>query len=78
MREIIMNENFEDFYANFLDKQEWLSCKFENMTHNEFKDFNDFIVQKTDLLVEDKDWNEFFRIKGLILAVAKKIWGWPR
>jgi hypothetical protein len=61
-----------DIYSNFEDRQQWFTELFESMTHAEYIDFVGYCFKELDLAADAKDGGEFRRVKGLILALARK------
>jgi hypothetical protein len=66
------NDRYADIYLNFQDRQEWFAELFAGMTLTEFHDFVDYCFKELDLAAEAKDGAEFGRVKGLIIALARK------
>ena len=62
-----------DLYLSFVGQQDWLNETLTNMTFAEFNSFVDYMMAEINLYAESKEGAEFFRVKGLILAVARKM-----
>ena len=65
-------DRYADLYLNFQDRQEWLAELFAEMTFAEFQEFVDYCFQELDSASEAKEGAEFYRVKGLILALGRK------
>lgn len=65
-------DRYADLYLNFPDRQEWFAQLFVSMTFTEYREFVDYCFKELDLADEAKDGAEFRRVKGLILALARK------
>ena len=63
---------FADLYLHFEDRQAWLNERLSAMTFTEYLAFVDYVFSETDFAAEAKDGREFFRVKGLLLAIARK------
>ena len=64
--------SYADMYLNFKDNQEWLSKKFENMTYEDFENFVGYCLKQLGFASDESNGAEFFRVKGLLLALARK------
>jgi hypothetical protein len=65
-------DRWADIYINFRDSQQWLAELFASMTHAEYMNFVEYCFKELDLAAEVNDGAEFRRVKGLILALARK------
>lgn len=65
-------DRYADIYLNFQDRQQWFATTFAGMTLTEYSGFVDYCFKQLDLAAETKDGAEFWRVKGLILAMARK------
>ncbi len=61
-----------ELYLNFQDQQQWLEAAFAGMTYKEYLGFVDYVFEELDLAAETNNGAEFRRVKGLILALARK------
>jgi hypothetical protein len=65
-------ERYADLYLNFVDNQDWLSQTFASMTMAEYHAFVTYFFEELNFAGEAKEGGEFQRVKGLILAMARK------
>ena len=63
---------YADIYRNFQDKQQWLDDLFQSMTFWEYRCFTNYLWEETALADEGVDDAELRRVKGLLLALARK------
>jgi hypothetical protein len=63
---------FEDLYRDFEDRQAWLEEVLTDMSFAEFDGLVTFIFERLDVAAAENDGIEFNRVKGLLLAVARK------
>jgi hypothetical protein len=65
-------DRWANIYLNFRDSQQWLAELLASMTHAEYMSFVEYCFGELDLAAEAKDGAEFRRVKGLIMALARK------
>ena len=65
-------ERHEALYLNFEDRQEWLSGQLGAMTYAEFGSFVAYVFDQLDQAHDTQNVGEFTRIRGLMLALARK------
>ena len=64
--------DFERLYFHYEDRQAVLYDTFTSMSFEEFNNFIDYCFQRMDIASEERNGGEFHRIKGLLIAVARK------
>jgi hypothetical protein len=65
-------EAYATLYLRFLDNQAWLSDRLENMSLPDFIGFTVYVFDQLELAGKSNEVAEFKRVKGLILAMARK------
>ena len=65
-------EAYADLYLGFIDNQTWLADTFGNMSLPEFIGFTVYVFEELDLADKSNEVGELQRVKGLLLAMARK------
>ena len=63
---------YAELYLKFQDNQEWLAGRFSEMTFSEYRAFINYCFEQIDAAAAIRDGTEFRRVKGLLLAAARK------
>jgi hypothetical protein len=65
-------DRYAMIYLNFEDHQARLDDMLSNMRFIEYREFVEYCFKELDFAAEAKDGGEFRRVRGLILAIARK------
>lgn len=63
---------YADLYLNFEDRQQWLQERLTRFSFSEYRAFVDYVFEQLDPAFEAGQSAEFVRVKGLLLAIARK------
>ncbi len=66
------SERYADVYLNYPDRQQWLADTFASMTFAEYQGFLDYCFEEINLAAAAKDGAELWRVRGLLMALARK------